>query len=137
MSLTSQQHRLLTFLAERMAASGICPSTTEIMDALGIKGRGTVHESIGILQERGYVRRLFRGRARCIEILRLPDDVSQSWLHTVSTGSMVRELMRRGVSPQTRPGYVLCPGCGHEGRDDEVVTACPDHRRIGRPRAAA
>ena len=136
MSLTPQQHRLLTFLAERIQATGVCPSTTEMMAALGVRGRGSIHGTIGLLEERGYLRRLFHRRARCIEIVRLPDEVSQSWLRTVSTASMARELMRRGIVPRTRRGRALCPGCGSEWHDDGVSTQCLRCRKAAHQAAA-
>lgn len=116
MSLTAQQHRLLTFLAGRIRATGVCPSIKEMMRALDTRGRGTVSDVIDGLEARGYLRRLFHRRARCIEILRLPDDVSQRWLEAVSNAAMVRELMRRGVGAETCVGHALCGDCGAERR---------------------
>ena len=117
MSLSPLQHRLLTFLADRIRTTGVCPSTSDMMAALGSRGRGNVHDMITILEQRGFVRRLYHQRSRCIEVVRLPDDVSERWLHGVSTGSIVRELMRRGIGPQTRAGHGLCPQCGTERAD--------------------
>lgn len=114
MSLTPQQHRLLVFIAERIRATGVCPSNSEMMAALDTRARGNIHALIGMLEERGYLRRMFRHRARCIEILRLPDDVSEAWLRAVSIGSMARELARRGIGPQTRQAHALCQDCGAE-----------------------
>lgn len=112
MSLTVRQHRLLTLLAERIGATGVCPSIKEMMHALGTRGRGSVSDTIDILEQRGYLRRLFHRRARCIEILRLPDDLSQRWLEAVSNAAMVRELMRRGIGAATGADLALCGDCG-------------------------
>ena len=100
MSLSPQQHRLLTFVAERLRTTGVCPSTSDMVAALGLRGRGNVHQMITVLEQRGYLRRLFHRRSRCIEVLRLPDDVSEHWLRAASTGSIVRELVRRGIGPE-------------------------------------
>jgi SOS-response transcriptional repressor LexA len=116
MSLTVQQHRLLTFLVERITATGVCPSVKEMMHALDTRGRGAVGDTVDILEARGYIRRLFRRRARCIEILRLPDDLSRRWLEGVSNAAMVHELCRRGIGAETCPGHVLCGDCGAERR---------------------
>ncbi|TWT11555.1 LexA family transcriptional regulator [Reyranella sp. CPCC 100927] len=124
MSLTPQQHRLLVFIAERIRATGVCPSNSEMMEALQTKARGNIHALIGLLEERGYVRRLFRHRARCLEVLRLPDEVSEAWLRAVSTGAMARELARRGIGPQTQPAHVLCQDCGAERIDSEEPRKC-------------
>jgi SOS-response transcriptional repressor LexA len=113
MSLSPQQHRLLTFIAEQLRTTGVCPSTSDMIAALGVRGRGNVHQMITILEQRGYLRRLFRRRSRCIEVLRLPDDASEHWLRTASTGSIVRELMRRGIGPERgRAGRLRWPTRG-------------------------
>jgi SOS-response transcriptional repressor LexA len=124
MSLTPQQHRLLVFIADRLRVTGVCPSNTEMMAAIGTRARGNVHAMVGLLEERGYLRRRFRRRSRCIEILRLPDDVSEGWLRTVSIEAIVRELMRRGGEPRARLAPAVCPHHGVEWLDGEGAREC-------------
>jgi SOS-response transcriptional repressor LexA len=135
MSLTAQQHRLLAFLADRIRSTGVCPSITEMMAELETRSRGHVHQLIGLLEERGYLRRPVRGGARSLEIVRLPDDLSENWLRAVNTGAIARELIRRGMRLRTRPGHSLCLRCGLERRDNAPADCvqCDEDR----PRAAA
>lgn len=126
MSLTPAQHRLLTYLAGHLRATGVCPSIDEMMAALGSRARGHVHGMVGVLEERGYVHRLSHGRARCIEILRLPDDLSDRWLGTVSTGAIVRELIGRGAGPPTGPDEGPCPLCAARRPDMAAVIELSD-----------
>ena len=102
MSLTAKQHKLLTFIADRIRADGVCPSTTEMMEAIGSRHRGGTHQMVLLLEERGYIRRhptLKYGCARSIEVLRLPDDVAANWLRTVSIEALRREIDRRLATP--------------------------------------
>ena len=73
--LTRKQHELLLFIQRRLEESGISPSFEEMKDALDLKSKSGVHRLISALEERGFIRRL-PNRARALEILRQPDDVS-------------------------------------------------------------
>lgn len=73
--LTRKQHELLQFIKRRLEESGISPSFEEMKDALDLKSKSGVHRLISALEERGFIRRL-PNRARALEILRQPDDVS-------------------------------------------------------------
>lgn len=70
--LTKKQHELLTFIHERVAATGIAPSFEEMKEALSLRSKSGIHRLILGLEERGFIRRLPH-RARAIELLRLPD----------------------------------------------------------------
>ncbi len=71
--LTRKQHQLLTFINERLNATGVAPSFDEMKDALGLKSKSGIHRLIAGLEERGFIRRLAH-RARALEVLRLPDE---------------------------------------------------------------
>jgi repressor LexA len=71
--LTRKQHQLLTFINERLNATGVSPSFDEMKDALGLKSKSGIHRLITGLEERGFIRRLAH-RARALEVLRLPDE---------------------------------------------------------------
>ncbi|WP_395333003.1 transcriptional repressor LexA [Novosphingobium sp. BL-8H] len=73
--LTRKQHELLRFIQVRLEESGVSPSFEEMKDALDLKSKSGVHRLISALEERGFIRRL-PNRARALEVLRQPDDVT-------------------------------------------------------------
>jgi repressor LexA len=73
--LTRKQHELLQFIQTRLEDTGISPSFEEMKDALNLKSKSGVHRLISALEERGFIRRL-PNRARALEVIRLPDEVS-------------------------------------------------------------
>lgn len=86
--LTKRQLDLLTFIDERINATGVCPSFDEMKEALDLKSKSAIHRLIMSLEERGYVRRL-RYRARALEVLRKPatGDAAGSFTPRVIDGS--------------------------------------------------
>lgn len=75
--LTSKQRELLLFIHDRMKESGVPPSFTEMMTALGLHSKSGVHRLVTALEERGFLRRL-PNRARAMEVIKLPDAVNAS-----------------------------------------------------------
>lgn len=73
--LTRKQHELLRFIQARLEESGISPSFEEMKEALDLKSKSGVHRLISALEERGFIRRL-PNRARALEVLRQPEDVT-------------------------------------------------------------
>lgn len=73
--LTRKQFELLTFINRRLNESGVSPSFDEMKEALGLRSKSGIHRLITGLEERGFIRRLPH-RARALEVLRLPDQVS-------------------------------------------------------------
>jgi repressor LexA len=73
--LTRKQHELLLFIHQRLSDGGISPSFDEMRDALDLKSKSGIHRLITGLEERGFIRRLPH-RARALEVLRLPDEVT-------------------------------------------------------------
>lgn len=73
--LTRKQHELLRFIQVRLEESGVSPSFEEMKEALDLKSKSGVHRLISALEERGFIRRL-PNRARALEVLRQPDDLS-------------------------------------------------------------
>ncbi|MEQ8252928.1 MAG: transcriptional repressor LexA [Oceanibaculum nanhaiense] len=73
--LTRKQYELLTFINRRLNESGVSPSFDEMKEALGLRSKSGIHRLITGLEERGFIRRLPH-RARALEVLRLPDQVS-------------------------------------------------------------
>jgi repressor LexA len=73
--LTRKQHELLRFIQIKLEEDGVSPSFEEMKDALDLKSKSGVHRLISALEERGFIRRL-PNRARALEILRQPEDVT-------------------------------------------------------------
>ncbi len=63
------------YIHECLEKRGVSPSFDEMKLALDLKSKSGIHRLITALTERGFIRRLPH-RARALEILRLPDDVS-------------------------------------------------------------
>jgi repressor LexA len=70
--LTRKQHELLSFIHQRLEATGISPSFEEMKEALDLKSKSGIHRLITALEERGFIRRLPH-RARALEVLKLPE----------------------------------------------------------------
>jgi repressor LexA len=73
--LTRKQHELIRFIQARLEETGVSPSFEEMKEALDLKSKSGVHRLISALEERGFIRRL-PNRARALEVLRQPDDVT-------------------------------------------------------------
>jgi len=71
--LTKKLHELLTFINQRLGATGVAPSFDEMKDALNLRSKSGIHRLISGLEERGFIRRLPH-RARALEVTRLPED---------------------------------------------------------------
>ncbi len=73
--LTRKQHELIRFIQAKLEDTGVSPSFEEMKEALDLKSKSGVHRLISALEERGFIRRL-PNRARALEVLRQPEDVS-------------------------------------------------------------
>lgn len=73
--LTAKQHELLLYIQRKLEETGISPSFEEMKEALDLKSKSGVHRLISALEERGFLRRL-PNRARALEVLRQPEDVT-------------------------------------------------------------
>ena len=90
--LTRKQHELIRFIQARLEESGVSPSFEEMKEALDLRSKSGVHRLISALEERGFIRRL-PNRARALEVLRQPDDVS---------ARVTAPRVTAPVAPQTR-----------------------------------
>jgi len=70
--LTIKQHELLSFIHDRLAATGVSPSFDEMREALELKSKSGVHRLISALEERQFIRRL-PNRARALEVVKMPE----------------------------------------------------------------
>ena len=73
--LTRKQHELLTFIDKHLKESGVSPSFEEMKDGLNLRSKSGIHRLITALEERGFLRR-HHHRARALEVMRLPENVS-------------------------------------------------------------
>src|ERR1044071_6280540 len=115
--LTRKQFELLRFIHERLKESGVPPSFDEMKDALDLRSKSGIHRLITALEERGFIRRL-PNRARAIEVIKLPEPVSQG-------------VGRRGFTPSViegNLGKVRAPSASQD--DGERPVAIPVMGRI-------
>jgi len=92
--LTAKQHELIRFIQTRLEATGISPSFEEMKEALDLKSKSGVHRLISALEERGFIRRL-PNRARALEVLKQPDDVSAAGIRSAAAN----DLLARHTNP--------------------------------------
>jgi len=77
--LTRKQYQLLVYLQQYIQEKGVSPSFDEMREALDLKSKSGVHRLVSSLQERGFIRRL-EHRARALEVVRLPENVTEKEL---------------------------------------------------------
>ena len=99
--LTRKQHELIRFIQTRLEETGVSPSFEEMKEALDLKSKSGVHRLISALEERGFIRRL-PNRARALEVLRQPDDVTSGASTKAPLPSNVVEL-RPAPKPAAAP----------------------------------
>ncbi len=75
--LTRKQHELLTFIDRHLRETGFSPSFEEMKEALQLRSKSGIHRLISALEERGFLRR-HHHRARALEVVRLPENMSAS-----------------------------------------------------------
>ena len=98
--LTRKQHELIRFIQVRLEATGVSPSFEEMKEALDLKSKSGVHRLISALEERGFIRRL-PNRARALEVLKQPEDVStKTPLHAANANHAAAAVIR---PPEARP----------------------------------
>ena len=96
--LTRKQHELIRFIQDRLEETGISPSFEEMKDALDLKSKSGVHRLISALEERGFIRRL-PNRARALEVMRQPEDVTRGSVRAAANGNSALTGMRAPAMP--------------------------------------
>ena len=91
--LTRKQHELIRFIQDRLEETGISPSFEEMKDALDLRSKSGVHRLISALEERGFIRRL-PNRARALEVMRQPEDVTRGSVRAAANGNSALTGMR-------------------------------------------
>jgi repressor LexA len=119
--LTRKQHELIRFIQTRLEESGVSPSFEEMKEALDLKSKSGVHRLISALEERGFIRRL-PNRARALEVLRQPEDVTST-----------KTSIRAPANSNTAPAAIKSPAAQNPlGRPEPAndVIEIPLHGRI-------
>ncbi|QZP07008.1 transcriptional repressor LexA [Caenibius sp. WL] len=96
--LTAKQHELIRFIQAKLEETGISPSFEEMKEALDLKSKSGVHRLISALEERGFIRRL-PNRARALEVLKQPEDVTG----TAVRGAPADTAVARAIKPPVAP----------------------------------
>jgi repressor LexA len=73
--LTRKQHELLVYIDRHLKQTGFSPSFEEMKEALNLRSKSGIHRLISALEERGFLKRRHH-RARALEVMRMPDDLS-------------------------------------------------------------
>ncbi len=122
--LTRKQHELLMFIHKRLSDSGVSPSFEEMKDALELKSKSGVHRLISALEERGFIRRL-ANRARALEIVRMPEQVSSTSKAAVSKAPDIMPIAANDVVELPLHGRIAAgqPIEAIEGQDSLSVPA--------------
>ena len=106
--LTAKQRELLIFIQRKLEDTGISPSFEEMKDALDLKSKSGVHRLISALEERGFIRRL-PNRARALEVLKQPEDVSASVQGNVANDSVSAVVKPPRPAPEPANDVVEVP----------------------------
>ena len=100
--LTRKQHELITFIQNRLEASGISPSFEEMKEALDLKSKSGVHRLISALEERGFIRRL-PNRARALEVIKTPEGSVTKSVPRVAANANDAMASLRSPAPRGTP----------------------------------
>lgn len=121
--LTRKQHELLSFINERLEATGISPSFEEMKMALDLRSKSGIHRLIVSLEERGFIRRLPH-RARALEVLKLP--------HQGGQRDSAEDIAAEGFKPNVVQGNFKSPMPGRhvENLEDNEAIGLPLYGRI-------
>ena len=91
--LTKRQHDLLMFIHRSTQITGVSPSYSEMMVALGMKSKSGIHRMVIALEQRGFIRRL-PNRARATEILRMPNGWASAEARLRDSARLVMALLQ-------------------------------------------
>ncbi|MEL7470829.1 MAG: transcriptional repressor LexA [Pseudomonadota bacterium] len=123
--LTKKQYDLLQFIHKRVQKDGVSPSFDEMKAALDLRSKSGIHRLITALEERGFIRRLAH-RARAIEILRLPDNMS----HASPRGGFRPSVIEGDLAVRERAAEALSALGGQKVSHDAETHSVPLIGRI-------
>jgi len=124
--LTHRQRDLLVFIDQHLKLTGVCPSFEEMAAAINVRSKSGIHRLINALEERGFLARRHK-RARALEVLRLPLDVTARDAIRAAPSATV-------VPPNPNFGEIAAADdfasyCGRAANDGDAVQI-PFHGRI-------
>jgi len=117
--LTTQQTRVLNYIAAFVSSEGRPPSLEEIRDHLGLSAVSTVHEHVGRLVEKGYLSRRWN-RSRSIGMA----EGSRRWTRLVPL--VGRIMAGKPLEKLQAPEEIAVPAAFARGAGDFAVTAGDD-----------
>jgi repressor LexA len=129
--LTRKQHELLIFINGHLKATGFSPSFEEMKDALELKSKSGIHRLISALEERGFLRRRHH-RARALEVVRMPDEVSAgpSPLAAAVAGSTLEPRVEAAFAPNVIRGDFTSRLAGVRAANEAGAVQLPLYGRI-------
>ncbi len=86
--LTEIQQKVLAGITRFLEQRGYPPTIREIMSLFGYASVNNVQRILGVLDKKGYIRRNYRGGARCIEIVRDEEVISPRLKHLPILGQI-------------------------------------------------
>lgn len=104
--LTRKQHELIRYIQAKLEETGVSPSFEEMKEALDLKSKSGVHRLISALEERGFIRRL-PNRARALEVLRQPEDVSKMPARAAANSNSALTPLRPAASKPAAANDVI------------------------------
>jgi repressor LexA len=123
--LTRKQYELLVYIDKHLKQTGFSPSFEEMKDALNLKSKSGIHRLISALEERGFLGRR-RHRARALEVLRMPENLSAA---RAATGTAAEEP-GQSFSPNVIRGDFTSRIAGVRAASDATAIQLPLYGRI-------
>jgi repressor LexA len=123
--LTRKQYELLMYIDKHLKETGFSPSFEEMKDALKLKSKSGIHRLISALEERGFLGRR-RHRARALEVLRMPENLST---RTTASESVAAET-GQSFSPNVIQGDFTSRIPGVRAANDATAIQLPLYGRI-------
>jgi repressor LexA len=136
--LTKKQLDLLEFIDRRLQRDGVPPSFDEMKEALDLRSKSGIHRLITALEERGFIRRLPH-RARALEILRMPDALTErtgrrpGFTPRVIEGAKPSAPPPRGAMPVEASGAMEIPLMGRIAAGVPIAAISEVSRHISVP----
>jgi repressor LexA len=123
--LTRKQYELLMYIDHHLKQTGFSPSFEEMKEALKLKSKSGIHRLISALEERGFLGRR-RHRARALEVLRMPENLSGRGVSDEATA----EATGQSFSPNVIQGDFTSRIAGVRAANDAVAIQLPLYGRI-------
>ena len=105
--LPRQKQKILQYLKDYIGLHGYAPTLTEIAKEFHLSSLATVHEHLGFLEDRGFIRRI-AGEDRGIKIIdRKQEDPDQNWSPSVSLPLVGVITAGKPIEAIERPGEAI------------------------------